>query len=33
MVPRFERLDDQAVNDSLPVFVGKERWQVWRRLP
>ena len=28
----FERLDDQAVPDSIPVFVGKERWQVWRRL-
>ena len=28
----FERVDDQPVPDSIPVFVGKERWQVWRRL-
>jgi len=29
--PAFERLDDQPVPDSIPVFAGKERWQVWRR--
>jgi SAM-dependent methyltransferase len=31
--PWFVREDDQAVNasDSTPVFVGRERWQVWRR--
>lgn len=28
----FERLEDEAVEDSLPVFSGKERWQVWRRV-
>lgn len=33
LAPWFERLDDQPVDDSLPVFAGKERWQVWRRLP
>lgn len=33
LAPWFERLEDLAVNDSLPVFAGKERWQVWRRLP
>lgn len=30
--PYFELLQDTAVADSIPVFVGKERWQVWRRL-
>jgi SAM-dependent methyltransferase len=28
----FERVDDQPVADSIAVFAGKERWQVWRRL-
>jgi len=27
----FERIDDQPVPDSVPVFAGKERWQVWQR--
>jgi thiopurine S-methyltransferase len=27
----FERLADTAVDDSIPVFSGRERWQVWRR--
>ena len=27
----FERIDDAAVCDSIPVFRGKERWQAWRR--
>jgi SAM-dependent methyltransferase len=27
----FEQIDDQAVTDSIPVFAGKERWQVWRK--
>jgi len=27
----FERVEDEPVEDSLPVFAGKERWQVWRR--
>ena len=27
----FQRLDDAPVPDSLPVFAGKERWQVWQR--
>lgn len=31
MAPFFERIVDDAVTDSLPVFTGKERWQVWRR--
>lgn len=28
----FERVEDAAVADSIAVFQGKERWQVWRRL-
>jgi SAM-dependent methyltransferase len=27
----FTRMEDAAVGDSIPVFRGKERWQVWRR--
>ena len=33
LTPYFERIEDQAVTDSIPAFEGKERWQVWRRLP
>jgi SAM-dependent methyltransferase len=29
--PAFERVEDAPVGDSIPVFEGKERWQVWRR--
>lgn len=29
--PFFERTVDEAVTDSLPVFAGRERWQVWKR--
>ncbi len=29
--PNFERIADQAVEDSIAVFAGRERWQVWRR--
>lgn len=29
---RFDRVEDQPVMDSIEVFAGKERWQVWRRL-
>jgi len=28
---RFHREADEAVRQSVPVFAGKERWQVWRR--
>jgi thiopurine S-methyltransferase len=31
LVDHFERIEDSAVTDSIPVFVGRERWQVWRR--
>ncbi len=27
----FERTADAAVSDSILVFAGKERWQVWKR--
>jgi len=27
----FERVEDKPVDDSIPVFAGRERWQVWRR--
>lgn len=29
--PAFERVQNEAVSDSIPVFQGRERWQVWRR--
>jgi SAM-dependent methyltransferase len=31
LASHFERLEDRDVPDSIPVFAGKERWQVWRR--
>jgi len=27
---RFEMVQDHAVEDSLSLFAGKERWQIWR---
>lgn len=27
----FDLIEDAPVNDSIPVFAGKERWMVWRR--
>ena len=30
--PAFERIEDAPVPDSIDVFRGKERWQVWRRV-
>jgi SAM-dependent methyltransferase len=29
----FVCIEDKPVDDSITVFAGKERWQVWRRLP
>jgi SAM-dependent methyltransferase len=26
----FEQTEDAAVDDSIPIFVGKERWKIWR---
>lgn len=31
LAPWFERIADVAVDDSIEVFRGRERWQVWRR--
>lgn len=31
LAPNFVRIEDAAVDDSIPVFSGRERWQVWRR--
>jgi len=28
---RFDRTADAPVRDSIPIFAGKERWQVWTR--
>jgi thiopurine S-methyltransferase len=28
----FQKVEDTNVDDSLPLFVGRERWQVWRRI-
>ena len=28
---QFERLEVSSVPDSLPIFAGKERWEVWRK--
>jgi len=27
----FDQIEDVAVADSIPVFAGRERWQIWRR--
>lgn len=27
----LERVSDEAVTDSLPIFGGKERWQIWEK--
>jgi SAM-dependent methyltransferase len=29
--PHFELIEDDDVDDSIPIFAGKERWQVRRR--
>jgi cyclopropane fatty-acyl-phospholipid synthase-like methyltransferase len=29
--PLFEPVEDRSATESLPVFEGAERWQVWRR--
>jgi thiopurine S-methyltransferase len=31
LAPHFTRREDRPVEDSLPVFAGRERWQVWQR--
>jgi SAM-dependent methyltransferase len=27
----FDRIEDAPVEDSIPAFAGRERWQVWQR--
>ncbi len=29
--PSFARIEDRDVHDSIEVFAGRERWQVWQR--
>ena len=31
LASHFECIEDRAVQDSIPVFAGKERWMAWRR--
>ncbi|NTV69094.1 MAG: methyltransferase domain-containing protein [Azonexaceae bacterium] len=31
LLANFERIEDTPVADSIPVFAGRERWQVWQR--
>jgi SAM-dependent methyltransferase len=31
LAPHFALEEDEAVEDSIPVFAGHERWQRWRR--
>lgn len=31
LAPAFDRTEDASVIDSIPVFAGRERWQIWRR--
>jgi len=31
LLERFERIEDRPAAQSLGVFQGKERWQVWKR--
>lgn len=32
LLPAFTKVEDRAVTDSIPVFAGRERWQVWQRV-
>jgi SAM-dependent methyltransferase len=31
LAPAFDRIEDAPVADSIAVFAGRERWQIWRR--
>ncbi|SDQ87761.1 methyltransferase domain-containing protein [Paraburkholderia tuberum] len=31
LTPYFELVEDEAVDDSIAVFAGRERWLAWRR--
>ena len=32
LAPHFELVEESVPSDSISVFAGKERWQVWQRL-
>jgi hypothetical protein len=32
LAPHFELVEESVPTDSISVFAGKERWQVWQRL-
>lgn len=29
LADRFEETEDRSVQDSIPIFAGKERWKIW----
>lgn len=31
LADHFDLVEDSPVDDSIPVFAGRERWQVWQR--
>jgi thiopurine S-methyltransferase len=31
LAPAFDPIADAPVEDSIPAFAGRERWQEWRR--
>ena len=31
LLPHFSLIEDHLPTDSIPIFAGKERWQVWQR--
>jgi hypothetical protein len=31
LTPYFDLIEDEPVSESIPVFVGRERWLTWRR--
>ncbi len=31
LAPNFVQIEDREVDDSIPVFAGRERWQIWQR--
>jgi SAM-dependent methyltransferase len=31
LAPYFDLVEERSVADSIPVFLGKERWMMWRR--
>jgi SAM-dependent methyltransferase len=32
LLPYFRNVTDAAATDSIPIFAGRERWQVWERM-